>query len=431
MLPSWRHAVSFSRRVRWFRWAVGVLLVGIIAHEGYRCLDTILTQNFHEDAYELRMTIDSRGYRWLGQELNKAGVSTLFPDYNKHSVAMQTIMAFLERTVGYHTPKVYKVLNFLFWCGSLLLVFMIARLLWPTAPPISLRVLTAVALVSLNEAFQKFCATLQYEVLVAFGFLAVTACVLRSGVSMRPFRWAALAGVLTALIPIVRMHYVLIAPVFLLLLLLAPGSGSLRRARGFGLGFLLVAISWNAAYSISRGRVIFYQDLPSFHLALNPNAYPYNFPMNREVGYPKGLEFPLAQPRAYLELLRIRTWFLVGYEPDVWYVESKWTLWFHRFLGLELQTARRTMVFLSLGLFFLGLAWAVARFRRGSVALFLLPPLLAILAGQLVVGAAMRFLIPALPLILVLQLYGLVESVGFLLTRARAQLVALAPRLGA
>jgi hypothetical protein len=303
---------------------------------------------------------------------------------------MQVFTATVFRIFG-PDPLAVKLVLWVVWLGVLALSFVAYRRAWPgdggAAPWI------ATALVATSLPLVRYTGVVQHEVLGAAGLAALLAIL----VVPRGARWLAVGGAIIALLAIIRIHYaLLLAPA----LLLARGGWAPRLALAGG--FVLVALPWNLYYSVQRGAPFLFQSSLAGQATrwLTPAAQGYTFPYPRPVP-PMGLDFVVERPLEYARLLGRRFTYLTGIRQDIWYVEP---LPAKALAELVDRRAARTATAVVMTLLTAaGVALLLFRRTRTRAGLVAAGFVAALLVPHLVSGSSTRFLVPAVPLLVLLQ----------------------------
>lgn len=353
-------------------------------------------------AYAPRMTADAQTYVNNAQQMLGDGEWWFTPD-TYHSVGASLYFATLLRVFG--TVSAMKVVHVVLFAASLALVHHVATRVFESARSAAL----AVAALGSSLLFARYCAVVQYEVVVAFLFLAMLACA--SAEAPKPLA----IGVLAALAATFRAHFGLVALFYALEAARVARSdldqrrSHLRRAERTFAGFAIVAFPFNAYYAARTGGFFLFQSASSgtaWLRRLNANAsgamWPYPAPAE-----PHGFAFVAQEPLLYLRLLFRKLELLAGIVPDVWFVESRWVLALSDVTGLAREQGRTAFGVAFGALTLAGLVSVFATWRGAHAALRLAAmQVVAVLLPQLVVGSSTRVLVPILPAIVLLQLHA-------------------------
>lgn len=339
--------------------------------------------------------IDEGSYIRGARTMAESGSWFYSPD-GYHSVGMQILGAAVWRTTGEagFRGAVYR-LNFNLWLLTLALVLAIAYLATQSA----LVSAFALALVASSRLLSEYIFLVQYEVVTAFLCTALTLFFLVFFRTDKKWWLAAMGATVGALI-VIRVHFGVFVPLFLILLLVCRRPAFRREASVFVGAFLLVCAPIQVLYTIKRGKLfLFQQNVTSltFLHGLAENSRGFNsVRLSKEEWGDHGLGFVVRHPAKYADLLKRRAEIFVGLTPDNWFVESGWTLRLMERFAMADETARRWVVYCFFGTLLL---WA--GLARTPAAWSLLFPLVVVVLPQLIIDASTRFLIPALPVLCV------------------------------
>jgi hypothetical protein len=361
----------------------------VIAFGAYSNLRFALTTRPGSPAFEPRVTADSRTYIQHATEM-AASDKPLYTRDSYHSLAMQVVTAVVFRAFGPYALAM-KLLNFVLWLGVVALTgFAVAR-----ATGARWLGLVASLLVTGSMPLARYIAIVQYEIQIAFWFALLIWLAQR-----RPTAWSAVAsGVLVGVITFYHVHYVLLVGALALLYRQQPAGERLRPFALSLVGFAAVALPGNVYYSIQHGQLFLFQDgfIP-IERYLNPNSQGYFWPFPNR-GEPSGLAFIVAMPGSYLSLLAHRWLYLTGFRFETQYIPPLMVSLIGGPYGMPLWSVVSVLVTLA------AMAFALRRPRR---------PEIVLIAGfwgvlglpHLVVNSGTRFLIPAIPGFVIVQVLG-------------------------
>ena len=272
-------------------------------------------------------------------------------------------------------------------------------------------------LVLLSPMFQAYAVTLQYEVLVAFLFLAT--CLLLFGARDASGRWAGVlymgAACGAAACALTRETFAAVFP----LMLVAAYRWSPDRRRAFTMVaamatlFSILIAAWMVEQQRSHGRFVPISSKGplNLHIGNNPNASgTFNLHLTG-IGEPRGWPFVRDSSGAALALAGRKLLYFSGIEKDGWHVPGAAPIWLSRLLldGVSLdrlQTLSRSAIPL------LGLAGLCIMLRRPALrrTLWILPATVGTLMGtHAVFISSYRFALPVLPYIFLLAAIALVR----------------------
>ena len=211
-------------------------------------------------------------------------------------------------------------------------------------------------------------------------------------------------------------------PILVLLPLMFPACQVTRKesAAAMILPAVLVLALWSGFHSRKQGTLVMISTGTTFRLKTAYNAkatgaaYPYPPPTE-----PSGLDFVLSHPGQTALLVGRRFLYLWDLKPDQWYLGNPIVCKLNfRWGKFDPTPYDRPLYALGLSLFLLGVVTNLCQASKaGSLGLWGIPYaiLLCILSGPLLVFASSRFLVPALPMVVLFQAVALIrigESLG-------------------
>ncbi len=351
---------------------------------------------------ETELPIDGTGYLQCAARMIMDGRWIL-----SHSVAispgMQILSSLLLRVSGPPNTTPIVIWNLVMMLGIALLVGASILRACNNRVFASLGVL----LISLSTDLWYYSALYQYEITVAFLCLAV--CTLSLGAAT--FKRGLLIGFLIALLAIFRMHFAALLPFCLGFTFLRRRTTGAKFPAGLILGFLLLALPFNAYYAREKNLGFFFfqtiktgNDVWDETSAISTGAaMPYTLP-----DQVTGPEFIRNSPGLFFELLARRVSYFVGWEPQVWFFDSFWVAQGSSLLALPIELVRKVFVIMSLVLMLLGLqAIYAGKFRGGAEYLVFLFPVCTVAGHLILVNSTSRYMVPAIPCIIFLVVLGM------------------------
>lgn len=389
------------------RWLTSLLVALVVAGAVTHHLAFVTQTMPQELAFDRRFWIDGESYERGGLVFLREGVRGVLANDVCHSPAQQLVVGAVFQMAGVGMVPVRVVSVIVYALGCLLLLALAYRLTNDYLVASATAILAAT-----SGAFAYYAATLQYEPLTAALVVATLACVVLPTRRVWPYL---LAGVLTTVLCTFRAHFVVMFVVGLPALVwrsrsaLSPWPADTNRhapAIAYAVGFLVSAALWIEAVSLAQGRLVLFHTACRLHLYNHANDLGFAWPY-REVVPPAGLDFVLHAPLRYLWLVGERLKILWGLKPCPLHGIP---VPFESLLPAGALAAYRLLAGLAqLGLFAFGLGHWLWRRRttaeRGMLA-FVLGPVAAAHGLALFMGSCTRFLMPALPVVLVFQVHA-------------------------
>lgn len=353
------------------------------------------------------MTIDGEIYHKGALTLlgHKSGISEGLDLW--HSTGGQIWVALVYAVFQTTDPIGVKRVHFVLWCLIMGVTYVLARRL-SLSPGVAM---SATMILSLSELLLKYVATLQYEILLTLGVLAVQ--YFSIGPALKKSGEVAL-GALVFLVAIIRGQFFFLA-----------GSLMAFRAK-HSLGTLLgLTAVLTAVYGVVMGRFVFFQDsgqllTASLHSASQGSVYPLIFPQNNllagseATGQSSGLMFILLHPLQYLELLLFRAGYLTGFLRDIWINDSFIAKVFAWISGSTPETLQKISVLMMALIINFGIGHIAgletpSEMRKWKIIGFSFLPLAL---SFFLFNMTARYLMPYYPVLAIWTAMGLREIVG-------------------
>lgn len=399
--------------IRFFKYALIVLLLfALYAFISHAFLFIRSTGN--SPFFRGKMVIDTAAYLQNAQWMI-AHDKWFLTDDTYHAVGMSVYLSWFVRLFGENFSGV-KFVNFTWWLLGMLSLSIIVL---QASNKNVITALCAVSLYASSFTMQKYCAILQYEIIVVGLFMGTT---MIAAISSRRIVSEIAGGMGVFLLCVFRLHFViifLVRGIYLLRRMMLAKIVVERQALRhslflFIIAFLFPTLLWNGYYSLQRQQFFFFQSdyLWLFDRFLNPNAQGWDYPFPRIIA-PSGIQFILDQPWAYMSLLGRKTLYFFGFLPDVWHIESFWTVTISNYLDLSVDAARKVFASIYVLSFVFGLAVRIYDLRRKSFRtyeVYFLGMLLSVALTQSIHGSSTRFLLPLFPVLLYLQIYPFIRG---------------------
>lgn len=359
----------------------GILLWSVCVGRAARLIDS----TGEELAPSVLLVIDGNGYMRSARHMIRYG-SFLIPPDTYHSTLVPIVLAASLRLS--ESVVTFKRLNLVALVAISVLSFLLFRYMLGSGWG-----LTAWCLLALSQSLVQYAATMQYELWMMAILLAFSWLVAREATRSRNF-WI---GFLLWLSAVCRPHYLLLS----LWMMFSP---SCKKSRGIALGmFILLAGLWNGYYMWKTSQPFFFWDLRhEYPIArgLSATSSGVSFPKSPDT-HSGGLQFIIFEPLEYLKLLQRRLPYLTTFSSDIWHVPSVWeNAATTAFLSGDFM--RKWVAFLGSVLGIIGAVLLERRFRDAILA-----PLMCVLLVQLIINASFRFVLPALPQIVCLQVLAM------------------------
>jgi hypothetical protein len=400
--------------MRHFRW-VSILLMVL------GCLQTFALSlaTADEPWINLVLSIDGKSYiRGMRSMIEQGAI--LDVDNLYHSPGFQIYLAFLWRLWPWSNGFFFfvKLVSLALYIASIAMVVQLGSRLVDTRVG-----LLAGILLSLSPKLQVYVNLLQGEVLQAFLFTLLAWLSARAAAGPRQ-KTLILALVMSVIMTALILLQVRFLPILLFLPWLFPACPDTRRrqvAAALVTPAVVLLTLWSGYHSLKRNELVMVGTGTAFRIktAYNPNAtgaaYPYPKPAE-----PTGLDFIASHPHRVLWLVGQRFQYLWDLKPDEWYLGNPVLC---KARSEIVPTSYDGLLYgLALGVFLLGLAasWLQVS-RAGTLGLWgvVYAILLSILLGPLLVFASSRFLIPAIPMLAILQALALVRCFDLAVSRNR------------
>jgi len=364
-------------------------------------------------AFEQRMSIDSMLFAHHGKTA-ATNHDFLRPTSIVHSVAMQILVGVWFYLRGETAVIDFKVLNSVLWLASIVFTGLTIHTITNS---ISWGFFAA-ALLAGSNALASYTAILQHESWMT------ALCAASIYFISRPTAWrmAGLGATMTALSAF-RVTYLI--PSVLLTGWIYSQNRCEKRKTSYTIYlmvFITTAMVWNLLLSlrINHPYVFFPLADHTFKGFVNPAANPAAFPMILKEP-PYGMAFVIAQPLAYLKLVFAKIPYFLGTQADIWFVESRGTLYIQSIFKLSLETSRTIFVLLTTLTAFAGLVAGVIR-KASPVFQLIIFYLMGFIPFVFLFGASTRFVVPSYPMWIVCQTWALYQLVHFSLRQTRALL---------
>ena len=382
----------------------------------FQTLHRVFFEQFAAPSFVLRLSVDSANYLYSGfQMLNSGQPWKLAASWM--SVGMQyECMLFISLFGVLNASKAIKILNVIcFFLGLSLYGSLIKK-----GTKNAIFLLAVLFFTTFSTLFQSYVAIVQWEMPTAFLALLFIWLWIRNSEEgwTSHFRTSTAALVLIVLC-FYRVHFILLP-----LILAALDYRELKAPRFrksmllFVIVFLAIStpINWRLSQEMDP-HTFFFQAPLSFKKTLHSAAASANYPwILPSADRTSGISFIFENPFDFLKLTLSRIPYALGWKRDIWLLDSPYVKAMTT-LGADLTVARCILAGVQVLLFGLGLwicfgrrdrgealfgkSWNPARFR-----VWIAVPVLCFLP-QFLVGASTRFLVPAIPSLVVIQMVGL------------------------
>lgn len=364
-----------------------IVFFSILFYGAILNLKNITNNNLESYASHSNMEIDGRSFDRNAIEMINNGYWFYTKD-TYHSPGMTILISWIYKIRN--SLSSVKFVNFLFWIGTLIVFYFLSKMYFFSEN----QSLLLVCMMSHSNLLHRYCATLQYEIIVGFFIILLLFLSLNKDSNAK-----------NIIFPIVSSILYLFRP-HLGLFIFLSNSKKKRFLPSLAI-FLIIIFLITLFYSVLNNSMTISADSFSdqFHRWLNPNSKGFNYPYP-EYSKPSGIDFIITYPLLYLKLMLNKLNYLFGIYPDIWFVPSRLTEYLYE-NGYNTDSVIAIFGNIRLWLFVLGIISILKIKKRECIylVLFLIP----IFLPHLIIGSSTRFLVPIISIVFLVQVHGIIN----------------------